>query len=233
MNLDLEKVSLICIDPVEPDQAVKVLNHCRKEIDFGETILVSTRKPEGYKGKFFECPKTDWQAYNDLVLHMTKYIDNQFALLVQTDGFILNPDKFDRTWFYYDYIGAPWPSQSDWIALQTDRLKKSYNKDTRVGNGGFSFRSKKFMDLSDKFPSTAGLGEDTFLCVENYKHMVKAGIKFASVEDALQFSVENPIVEMGIADWRDTKNPKFNPSQSFGWHGKNVSNYQEIIKVLG
>ena len=38
--------------------------------------------------------------------------------------------------FDYDYIGAPWPN----------------NFVNRVGNGGFSLRSKKFLELTAKIP---------------------------------------------------------------------------------
>jgi len=63
------------------------------------------------------------------------------CLLVQPDGFVINPDKWDNQFFEYDYIGAPW-----------EQVPHSYldpwGKPHRVGNGGFSFRSKKLLDVS-------------------------------------------------------------------------------------
>lgn len=226
--INLSNVTLICIDPVDPIGASKVLKYCEKGIKFADTVLVSTACPFDFCKTFYTCPHTDWQKYNDLVLHMIQYVKTDFALLVQTDGFILNPDLFDTQWFDYDYIGAPWPGDPEWIRLQTPRLQKTYSQDTRVGNGGFSWRSRKFMTLSNNFESTNGLGEDTFLCVENYRYMIDNGINFAPVIHALKFSIENPIEEIGI-NWRDTQNPSFNANNSFGWHGKQISNFQELM----
>ncbi len=227
--IDLSNISLICIEPLNPDLGHKVLKYSSREIAFGETILVSNQKPIDFDGNFFWCPEITWAQYNDFVLQAVQYTTKDFALFIQTDGFVLNPSLFQLDWLEYDYLGAPWPDQSGWLSLQTPRLQSCFKQKTRVGNGGFSLRSRKFMELSSRFESTQGLGEDNFLCVEKYQYMIDAGIKFAPPEVAVKFSVENPITEMGILDWKDTGHPAFNTNHSFGFHGKNLKNFNEIM----
>ena len=61
---------------------------------------------------------------------MNNYFDTDYVLTFQSDGFILNPDAWTDEFFNYDYIGAPWGDNR-----------------YAVGNGGFSFRSKKLMNF--------------------------------------------------------------------------------------
>ena len=89
-------------------------------------------------------------------------------------------------------MGAPWPAQ-------TNFTKK--NKEVRVGNGGFSLRSRRllraptvlgleFTDLGTGFPH-----EDGFLCVHYREELEAHGIKFAPVEIAAKFSTELQVPE--------------------------------------
>ncbi len=97
----------------------------------------------------------------------------------------------------------------------------------RVGNGGFSLRSKKFLEFSDSFKDCEGYGEDTFLCTREYQKAVDAGIKFAPFELAVKFSYENPLIEYGT-HW-DQFDTKFDPTKHFGWHGSNFANTAELM----
>jgi hypothetical protein len=132
------------------------------------------------------------------VEELSKKIDTDFVLTVQPDGFILNPQKWDNQFLEYDYIGAPWP----WTMS--------------CGNGGFSLRSKKFLELSsvllyDKTHHEYPLcPEDYFLCVKNRQHFINNGCKFAPVDVALRFSFEHPIASI----------PNHTVVDSFGFHGK-------------
>jgi hypothetical protein len=127
--------------------------------------------------------------------------DDAYALFCQHDGYPININCWDDRFLDYDYIGAPWPN-------------KEFKN--RVGNGGFSLRSKKFLevctDLFKDYPDIVirynhpdYLNEDFLACNVYYDEMMERGIKFADVETASKFSIEHPILEM--------------KNQTFGFHG--------------
>ena len=115
----------------------------------------------------------------------------------------------------YDYIGAPWPIPND------DFSYRDYFKNIiRVGNGGFSLRSKKLLSLAEElkldWKSYFGyFNEDGFICCHNRHIYEENGCKFAPIEVAKIFSHESYIPEIG-----DVK--------TFGFHGKHNKNYNLI-----
>ena len=237
MGFNLKKdVTLICVDGVNPDLSIDALKFSDREIDFDNVKLVSVNKPNRDLGKIshHHIEKMDWNGYNDFMARDLKnYIETPFCITIQTDGFIVNSDKWDDSFFEYDYIGAPWPDDDSWLNLQYEETRNSYmlnNKESRIGNGGFSFRSKKFMEESGKYESCMGYGEDSFLCNIKYKEMLQKGIKFPPVYIAMRFSIENPIKEMGYL-WPEC-GEEFNSSVSFGFHGKHIKDYSNITQKM-
>ena len=72
---------------------------------------------------------------NTTFLHlMPQVVSTDFNLIVQADGFAVNPQAWDPLFWDYDYIGAPfcglWGGGPYW-------------RSPIVGNGGFSLRSRK------------------------------------------------------------------------------------------
>jgi len=163
----------------------RVVNHCNKIFPFFDEVKINKEISDLY-------------TYNQFfVQDLTKHINTDFVLVVQNDGFIINPSLWDNNFLSYDYIGAPWP----WHKV--------------VGNGGFCIRSKKFLDLSSKLvykeahPEYKYCPEDYFLCVLNRNYFIDNGCIFPSMETAIKFSFEHPIpgIKSTIRD-------------SFGFHGK-------------
>ena len=232
MNLKKD-VTLICVDGVNPDIAYKSIRFCNKDIKFDNVKLLSFSIPSEYNNdiEFIQIEKMSWEGYNDFIAtKLNNYINTDFCLIVQTDGLIVNHDLWDDEFFNYDYIGAPWPDDDSWISLQNGKIRDFFilNKGkSRVGNGGFSLRSKKFLIESSKYSSCEGYGEDTYLCNIHYEDMISSGIKFPSIEIACRFSIENPIKELGYK-WPDCDS-NFNTSKSFGFHGIYVKDYNNII----
>ena len=126
------------------------------------------------------------------LVDLNEYISKEFILTIQHDGYIINPDCWTDEFLNFDYIGAPWPN-------------KEFKN--RVGNGGFSLRSKKFLNACEslfkdypnipiKYNHQDYLHEDFLACNVYYDEMIEKGIKFANVETASLFSIEHPILEM-------------------------------------
>lgn len=143
---------------------------------------------------------------------LNKYCDTLYSLNIQYDSCIINPDRWNTAFFDYDYVAAPWPIE---IITASDM---AYNKvdiiQNNVGNGGFSLRSKKYINASCEM-EVLHKNEDLNLCVFNYQKMIERGINFAPQDVGLEFAVEHPIIGSKIFD------RKFLMTyNSFGFHGE-------------
>ncbi len=116
--------------------------------------------------------------YNRLIVQrLAEDLRADHALVVQYDGFVLNPGEFSPHFRHYDYIGAPWP----------------HLPDTPVGNGGFSWRSRRLVEAAARQPYDGeGLAEDLFICRQLRGLLEQThGLRFAPAAIAAHFSVES------------------------------------------
>jgi hypothetical protein len=116
-------------------------------------------------------------GYNEFMMkRLDSFIETDFALIVQWDGFVLNAANWKPAFLDYDYIGAVWPWQPPGL---------------RVGNGGFSLRSKKLLQALQDARVIAHHPEDLAIC-QTYRPLLESafGIRFAPPEIADQFSFE-------------------------------------------
>lgn len=189
-KLQLKNVTLFAVACTKVDQTIHALKESMKGIEFAEAILITHEKIslDEFGIKVINIEKLDYKGYNHFILYKVKdHIKTDFSLLVQNDGYVLRPDKWDNKFFDYDYIGAPW--------IKDVHFTKS-GTNVRVGNGGFSFRSKKllhsFTDLNLKFTDN-GSGfwhEDGNISAYYREELEKYGIKFPPLEIASKFSRE-------------------------------------------
>lgn len=130
-------------------------------------------------------PLNSKEEYSKLVLKkLTHFFDTEYCLLIQHDGFVVNWKAWDNGFYGYDYIGATWP----W-----------YKDKFRVGNGGFSLRSKRLCDILAKDENIIPKNdmfikhfqEDHNICriYRDYLERIHH-IKFAPEDVANRFSVE-------------------------------------------
>lgn len=213
--IDLSEVTLFSIDTTdEIDKTLRALYTSMSGINYGSVKLVTTKKQiEKYKtqlendGITLEEPVIEVNNYNDynyyVIYKLGQHIETSHCLLVQPDGFVLFPEKWDDSWLEYDYIGAPW-------AYVEDSYIDPFGNHHRVGNGGFSLRSKKLLDVPNKVevpwevnnsdfywmpPGVVNYHEDGNICVHNRHIFVEQGCKFAPVEVAVRFSQEARVPE--------------------------------------
>jgi hypothetical protein len=213
--IKLPDVTLIALSSIEIWKTMAALEKSREKIDFGAVKLVSHAKPDDLPSgiAFEQCqPINSAISYSAIVFnHLTEYVDTNYCLVIQYDSWVINPELWSDNWLEYDYIGAPWGYKEDaYICHDT-------GEHVRVGNGGFSLRSKKILNA----PWAYGLpllqeqgwyNEDGNLCVYHRKKMLELGVKYAPVEIAAKFSYENPVPEnIGV--------------KSFGFH-KNYPHYE-------
>jgi hypothetical protein len=149
-----------------------------------------------------------------MVKRLHEFVKHEFCICMQWDSCIIDNSKWTEDFFNYDYIGAVW--QNAFV--------------NRVGNGGFSLRSQKFLEESAKLDyiktdNPIANNEDIVSCVINYEKMVAAGVKFAPISLAKQFSVERPIPEFP----HDYDN--ISTYKSFAFHGQFFINYQQVATI--
>lgn len=207
--INLKNITLVNVNCIDSENSVKVLNFCSKQINFGECILFSNIKPNNISNNinFISIAKIDSvKKYNEFVLrNLIDYVKTDFCLIVQNDGFIINPQLWRNEFLDYDYIGAPWSKYG----------MKVWNRTNRIGNGGFSLRSKKLMEFIKGFKMIDyNSPEDVITSLVIEKH----NFKYPSVELACKFSLECPVEDY-----------PFDLKQCFGFHGKII--FENLLKL--
>lgn len=176
-QVNLAGVTLICIDTVNPDLALRAMQRSQSQCQFDRSILF-TDKPIQVDGiEIVQVSNINSiESYSQFVVQgLAPYISTSHLLLVQWDGFIIHPEAWREEFLEYDYIGAPWPNHPE-----------PYN----VGNGGFSLRSRKLLDALSQVTFSEFHPEDEHICRTHRSELEKLGIKFAPTTMAEQFSYE-------------------------------------------
>ena len=195
--IKLPDVTLVVVSSVNINNALFALIASMQEIKFGFSKIVTHEKPSTLPAgiTYEECPRiSSIDEYSKYVIYdLTKHVSTNYCLLVQHDGFVSHPEKWEDGFLDWDYIGAPW-------AVSTDSYIDKHGEHIRVGNGGFSLRSKKLLEIPSKYnmPFLEERGfynEDGNICVYNRDFLLNLGIKYAPLDVASRFSREVYIPE--------------------------------------
>jgi Protein of unknown function (DUF5672) len=224
-------LSISCIDTLNYEKSLHAIRRTietLKKKTFVDRVYWYSDKEIG--SNVLGVPVTHYQIlpmsgqldYSHVTLKIVPEVCTQdFDIIVQYDGYAVNPEAWTDNFFKYDYIGATWD-------------------DGVVGNGGFSWRSKKlyqamrtenikirYEDFTQEkvdrpfHYSTDNQGkrflpEDVVLC-RLYKNNFEKyhDILYAPTDVADQFSIEN---HSYISPWTGKPNPWV--GKSLGFHGK-------------
>ena len=214
-------LGLICVDTLKYNKSIFAINKTLECVDISKLYWISDIPyPEQIHIPIIhiKIPKIQnyLVEYNNLFLNILPQIipslsfDITHHLTIHAGGFAVNKNSWTNEFLKYDYIGAVWP----W-----------HNSD-RVGNGGFSLRSKFFFECVDKLNYDQKLleiphnGEDHILCRIFNDQLKQMGVKFAPEELANQFSIEANFSSRWL-------------SKSFGFHGMHCCqaygyNYEDL-----
>ncbi len=197
-NLNLKNVTLVAVTGLNPAGAIRALELSMNNIDYHDIVLIAHYSPPNLNKKitFKKCkdtelanpdPKNTTDYSKFMAYNLCDYIDSDYVLIVHNDAYVLRPNKWDNRFYDYDYIGAPWPA---------NRHFTNEGVNVRVGNGGFSFRSKRMLNVLNELNlpftdnGTGFYNEDGIMCVYYRKILEDNGIKFATVPIASLFSHE-------------------------------------------
>jgi hypothetical protein len=189
----LPNVTLVGIDCVNVERIQKALDISSEKIEFGEIKLLTSLSTNDIRKIEIPYIKSIEKFSEFCIRDLIKYVDTDFVLLIQHDGFILNPDSWTNEFLNYDYIGAPWFVHDEFWFVKYNFPRNLFDT-TVVGNGGFSLRSKKFLETSSRLANEDAFDkyhqEDLVMCVWQRKLMEDSGILFAPPEIAEKFSIE-------------------------------------------
>ena len=207
MSLNLNLVTICAADCSTANLAARALRLSTTRCDFGDAILFSDRniKDPHFRTIHIDSlrSKNDYSRF--VQLHLPEFISTPYLLLIQWDGYVLEPRAWLPEFLDFDFIGAKWYWHKDGM---------------NVGNGGFSLRSLKLMHaMRDKsFPFVPNVPEDDQIC-RLYRPRLCAdfGIRFAPESIADRFSYERSLPE----------------GPSFGFHGLfNMWRHVEDIEMI-
>jgi len=202
----LPTVTLICVSGVNIEDSVYALWRSSRSIKFGAVKIISPHRPsylpEGFLHEVPHESKLDSiDSYSHYMIYdLWRHVDTDHCLVVQADGYVLDESAWSYDFLRYDYIGAPW-------RVSENAYLDPWGRHVRVGNGGFSLRSKKLLEIplkvhvpwdvnSNDFYKhmNAGLfSEDGNICVHNRHIYEGENCEWAPIEVALSFSREKSI----------------------------------------
>ncbi|MEO8135016.1 MAG: DUF5672 family protein [Betaproteobacteria bacterium] len=180
---DLRRVTLCCIDCVNHELALAAIGQCVQKCDFGRVLFLTDRAFEVQGVEVARiAPIASRKAYSHFVIkELGSHIDTDFVLLVQWDGFVVNPAAWSADFLDYDYTGARWGWPTDGHT---------------VGNGGFCLRSRRLLGaLAD--PHIADFETEDIAICRTYRAYLERthGIRFApeAVADRFAFEATYPV----------------------------------------
>src|SRR5947208_16273484 len=176
--LELQDVTLCCIDTRNHALALRALRKSAAQIHFARTLFITDRDlvEAGIDVRVI-APLQSRDAYSEFVLRsLLAQIDTPHVLLVQWDGYVVNPAAWRAEFLDCDYIGATWFWHDDSM---------------RVGNGGFSLRSRKLLSALQDPRIVLTEAEDVTIC-RAFRPLLERDhdIRFASEALANAFAFE-------------------------------------------
>ena len=172
-------ITLCAVDCVSPALAAKALRRSLAAMSFADAYLltdadtitdVPTRSIPALRSR---------DAYSSFMLrNLVEFVRTSHVLVVQWDGFILDPRRWSSDFLNVDYIGARW----GW-----------FNDGFSVGNGGFSLRSRKLLEATANIFGSIDIAvnEDILICRQYRGELEQRfDVSFSPPAMADQFSYE-------------------------------------------
>lgn len=181
--------------------ALLSIEHSMKQLPGSRGLLLSLRPPENLPDgiEWRQIYNLDYAEYSVFMMHcLGSFIETDYCLVVQDDGWVLNGENWKDEYYDYDYIGAPshcgFSDEHIYLHFSWARAKEPVYV---VQNGGFSLRSKKLLEVCNKNGIAHQNGNDVHYWNEDAQLsallkpvLEECGMRFAPLELAKHFSVE-------------------------------------------
>jgi len=201
-RLSLPQVTLCAVTSVNVTATVRALETSLRQIRFGACKLLTDARVSPTHPEIevvHVAPLRSSAAYSDFLLTgLLDHVGTTHCLVAQWDGHLLDAGRWQAAFLDYDYIGASWPQFDD---------------GHDVGNGGFSLRTRRLMELCRDPAFVPVHPEDVAIGRTNRAWLEGLGMRFAPRDLADAFAAER------CSD----------PRRTFGYHG--VWNMPRAISV--
>lgn len=178
-QLDLPQVTLIAATSINVEATLQAITACQSGIRFAACKLLTHQHPaRSLPGlEVIITPRLESsEAYSRFILtKLADHVATSHCLVVQWDGYVVDPARWDSRFLECDYVGASWPQFDD---------------GHDVGNGGFSLRSRRLLEACRLPRFTPSHPEDVAIGRHNRAWLEAQGLRFASRELADAFSAE-------------------------------------------
>jgi len=185
---DFSRITVVSVTgvagPGGGEAAVPSLVHSASMLPGCRAMLISPTRPEGLPRHIAHqrIKPFGYIEYSLFILYgLQHFIETDFALVVQDDGWVLDAERWNDRFYQYDYIGAPSVNalvinrqgqqavitQYEWVNLLSDPQFTVYP----VYNGGFSLRSRRLLEA----PGRLGLGMNVHYPLLSYKMATEPG----------------------------------------------------------
>lgn len=221
---NFKDITVVCVDGRVGCYSSSIASVIRaNQILSGSSAIFFSALPMDLEGTGIRNICIQSLGYIDYSIFITyilgDFIETPFVLIVQDDGFVINSDKWRDEYFSYDYIGAPshfakirhesnsfYLNGYEWTKYINN---KEFDFDI-LYNGGFSFRSRKLLQLAKKEGLSYKIGannsfdfnrsrlvydmfsnEDVGITITNKNFYESHGCLIAPLDVAKYFSIEN------------------------------------------
>jgi hypothetical protein len=190
--------------------ALNALVHSQSQLPGAKGLLLSPKCPENLPAciEHKSIPLLGYLEYSIFVTHLLhQFIETEFALIVQDDGWVIDGRNWQTEFFSYDYIGAPSHAARVVVKGEQTVYARHYrwvsllnNRDVKIDivlNGGFSLRSQKLMSAPSKFNVPFQLDSIALFQLEHLSSIVS--LKDDHQEDVqLCINMRSVLESMGI-----------------------------------
>lgn len=180
--------------------AVHAIRKTQEALPGSQTLLITNETlPTDIPQKLLGSPMS-YEGYSDFTMYqLHAYIETEYALIVQHDGWALNAENWRDEWFQYDFIGglthAGLTEDNEFMRNYTYFGKPNVKI---VQNGGFSLRSKRFLQAMTHYGITCQRfnvqmlnNEDIQICCFLRPYLEAVGMRFAPDHESKLFSFEH------------------------------------------
>jgi Protein of unknown function (DUF5672) len=191
-RLALPQVTLCAATSVNVEATFRALEASLGQVDFADCLLFTDSPVQPRHPAIRVVPiqrLVSAQAYSEFLFkHLADHVATSHCLVVQWDGHVLDAGRWDAAFLNHDFIGASWP-----------HFRDGHN----VGNGGFSLRSRRLLQMCQSPRFRVAHPEDITIGRTHRAWLESHGLRFASSALADRFSAERA----------------GDPLNSFGYHG--------------
>jgi hypothetical protein len=220
---DFKRITIVSVNgiPERVPLTVNALVLSARQLPGARSLLIAPHAPQGMPEYIRHIPigSLGYIEYSLFVLYCLRaFIETDFALIVQDDGWVLNGQNWRSEYLDFDVVGAPihlarvhTTDGMQYMRRFTWVHTPAANKKDVILNGGFSLRSRRVLEapgklgISVQVPPVTGLVgppfsmrfpneqplEDVQLCTHMRPKLEGAGIRFAPLEVATLFSFEH------------------------------------------